>query len=192
MSNTRAAKILTILLFSIVTPLAFMAFFVIGGPGSSTLPTLSAEDQTATLCSVGTIPGKEYVMLFEVFGTPTPDPLISVAVLPTDTPTPGLVATPVGDVTRGQELFNGLAACIACHRVDNDEVNIGPSLKSVAQRASTRLPNTSAETYLRQSILNPNDYLVDGMVAGVMPTTYNQTLTLGQLQDIITYLLTLR
>jgi CobQ-like glutamine amidotransferase family enzyme len=71
-------------------------------------------------------------------------------------------------------------------------VNIGPSLKSVAQRASTRLPNTSAETYLRQSILNPNDYLVDGMVAGVMPTTYNQTLTLGQLQDIITYLLTLR
>lgn len=190
MSNKRAAKILAIILFSMVTPLAFMAFFVLGGPGNAA-PTLSPEDLTATLCSVGTIPGKEYVMLFEVFGTPTPDPLISVASLPTNTPTPGLIATPVGDAARGQELFNGLGACVACHRVDADVVNVGPPLLGIAQRAAARIPNLDVETYLRDSILNPNSYLVEGMAAGLMPTTYNQTLTLGQLQDIITYLLTL-
>ena len=44
---------------------------------------------------------------------------------------------------------------------------------------------------MRQAILKPNEYVVEGYI-DVMPQTFNITLTDQQIEDVIAYLLTLR
>lgn len=46
--------------------------------------------------------------------------------------------------------------------------------------------------YIHHSIVAPNDYVVAGYPAGIMPQTYGETLNDEQLMHIVAYLLTLR
>jgi len=70
-------------------------------------------------------------------------------------------------------------------------VLVGPSLAGVATRAQTRVPGLSAEAYLRQSILDPNAYVVEGFAEGQMLTNLGEILTPGQVDDLVAYLLAL-
>jgi nitric oxide reductase subunit C len=103
----------------------------------------------------------------------------------------------VGDAVAGRALFHqttiGQApACSACHSTEPGKVIIGPSLAGVAERAGQRIPNVSAVDYLRQSILEPNRYVVEGFSAGVMYQHFEDALTDTQVDDLIAYLLTLK
>ena len=100
-----------------------------------------------------------------------------------------------GDATRGRELFNapavaGQAGCTACHSLEPDVTLVGPSLAGVATRAAQRVPGMSAAEYLKQSLLDPNAYVVEGFPKGVMPTY--DGLSEQELQDLIAFLLTLK
>ncbi len=120
----------------------------------------------------------------------------------------GLTVTlPTGDAARGQQLFaqqvkqaNGLnAPCTACHSLTPGEIKVGPSLAGVATRAATREPGKTAEQYIRESIQQPNAYIVpdDPKFKGangksVMPEGLGNSMSPQDLADLIAYLLTLK
>ena len=98
------------------------------------------------------------------------------------------------------------AGCGACHEiagVPGAEGQIGPSLSELGRVAQERLQSaeytgsaTTAEEYIRESIVDPNAYTVSECpggpcVAGQMPTTYGQTLTPEQLEAVVAYLVSL-
>jgi cytochrome c len=127
--------------------------------------------------------------------TATPEP---TEVPPTATVEPTEEAAAVGDAEAGQALFVaggdlslGALACSTCHNVDNPNTLIGPSLQGVAERAGTRVAGEDAVTYLHQSIVDPNAYVVEGFAPGLMPQVYGDAFTEDQINDLVAYLLTL-
>ena len=110
---------------------------------------------------------------------------------------PAPVSGAAGDAAQGEELFKqtligSQPGCISCHSLEPDKVLVGPSMAGVANRAGSRVAGESAEEYLRQSILSPDAYTVDGFSAGLMPAGLANELSDQQLDDIVAYLLTLK
>ena len=135
---------------------------------------------------------------------PTATPTLPPTPTPTAAPTETLEAPPaLGDPARGEQLFtagkDAAPACTTCHFVDQDMVLIGPSMVGIASRAAERVPGLSAEEYLRQSILEPNAYLVPNTEANVfaagntslMFQNYADFLTEQDVNDLVAYMLTL-
>jgi hypothetical protein len=60
----------------------------------------------------------------------------------------------------------------------------------MAGTAATRVSGLSAEEYIRESIITPTAFLVEGF-SPVMPTTLGTDLTPQQIDDVIAFLLTL-
>ena len=111
------------------------------------------------------------------------------------------VSTPMsapitGDVERGAQLFaqgrDEAPPCLTCHRVVSGQVgfSIGPNLAGIAERAGTQVAGLSAAEYLRQSILEPERYIVSGY-RDIMYPDYSAYLTEQNIQDLVVYLLTL-
>ncbi len=130
-------------------------------------------------------------------------PLLASCVIFWDTFTPitqmpaPTVAT--GDAGRGEILFSdmggGVVSCIACHAVQTGGLfrpgrTIGPTLADISQQASERIANLSAEEYIRQSILDPGSYVVEGY-ENLMFANYGQFLSEEDLLDLIAYLFSL-
>jgi mono/diheme cytochrome c family protein len=110
------------------------------------------------------------------------------------TPASGTAETlPQGDGSRGAQLFtqsvNGAPTCSSCHTLDGT-VLVGPSLQGFAERAATRIANTSAMEYAYSSIVQPAAYTVSGF-GNSMYNQYAQRLSPQEIADLITYLLTL-
>jgi mono/diheme cytochrome c family protein len=108
---------------------------------------------------------------------------------------PRTASLPVaGDrVVLGERIFTGTAevlsiSCATCHQIGRDAT--GPDLAGVATRAAGRVSGLTTEEYLRQSILRPQAYLVEGWPP-VMPSFEGQ-MTEEQLQALIAYLMTLK
>lgn len=127
--------------------------------------------------------------------TMTPEPPIAT---PTDEPTPTEepVQAPSGDADNGKILFNEISpqtgfSCAICHNVAVPEQIIGPSMLNIKDVAGTRVEGLSAYEYLHESIVNPNEFVVEGFVAGVMPQNWSDAFDESQIDDIIAYLLTL-
>ena len=83
------------------------------------------------------------------------------------------------------------AGCRICHSLDEGVRLVGPSFYGVATRAAVRIPGVSAEDYLRQSILDPNAYVVEEYPAGQMVPNLGEILTEQQVDDLIAFLMTL-
>lgn len=103
----------------------------------------------------------------------------------------------VGDAKAGEALFNQAVivdqpGCNTCHSLTPDTVIVGPSLAGVATRAETRVSGESAEEYLRQSILDPNAYVVEGFQPGVMVQVWAEKLTPEEVDNVVAFLLTLK
>lgn len=65
---------------------------------------------------------------------------------------------------RGKEVFasRGCGACHALAAVPGATGTVGPELNTLGTRAAQRRPSMSAEAYLRESIQNPNAFVVPG------------------------------
>ncbi|RMF50249.1 MAG: hydrogenase iron-sulfur subunit [Anaerolineae bacterium] len=101
------------------------------------------------------------------------------------------------DPEAGRRLFyeNSLgtnAGCRICHSLEPGVRLVGPSLAGVATRAATRVPGMSAEEYLRQSILEPDAYVVEGYPAGQMVPHLGDILSKEQVDDLVAFLMTLK
>jgi hypothetical protein len=69
---------------------------------------------------------------------------------------------------------------------------VGPSFAGIGNRAENRVPGLSAEEYLRQSILEPDAYIVEGYPSGLMVPNLGETLTDAQIDDLVAFLMTLK
>jgi cytochrome c2 len=111
-----------------------------------------------------------------------------------------------GDAERGARLFATLP-CASCHDVTRPWPggDICPNLGNIATEA-TRIVRSreyrgrarTAAEYIRESIVNPNAYIVPGAMyrtaegQSVMPKDFGQTLKAPELDDLVAYLLTRR
>lgn len=93
---------------------------------------------------------------------------------------------PPGDAARGATLFTDLG-CVACHSLDGTQI-VGPTAQGIGERAAGRIEGYSAEQYLRESILLPCNYVVEGFTC-VMPQNFGERLEAQDLADLIAYLL---
>ena len=97
-----------------------------------------------------------------------------------------VLPAPSGDqlVARGRDLFRA-KGCAACHF----DLQSGPNLTNLEQRAGKTKDDLSAEEYVRESIVAPSAYKSSGgNVAGEMPTL---PVNAAELTALIAYLLTL-
>ena len=133
-------------------------------------------------------------MTASVPGAPSAPTAASVA-----TPAPSAsqpVASGKGDVANGEKLFasNG---CAACHSFKEGEKLIGPSLYHIGQAAANIIKDSSyqgraktAEDYIRESIVEPNLYIVPGFSAGIMLQDFGAKLNAQNIDDLVAFLMT--
>lgn len=134
--------------------------------------------------------GRRYV------DAPTPT---SSVFQPTKTPPPVSAAQQnlQALVEQGDTLFHKMYtevgfACETCHFVDQEAQKIGPGLLNVGTRADSRIAGEPAETYLKNSILHPNDFVVDGFTPNLMPQSYQDLLSDEEVDALVAYLMTLK
>jgi len=111
-----------------------------------------------------------------------------------------------GDAERGAQLFQTLP-CASCHDVTHPWPGgaVCPNLGNVASEAAriVRAPDyhgraRDAAGYIRESIVDPNAYIVPGPSyrqadgTSVMPKDFATTLTPAQIDDLVAFLLTHR
>lgn len=150
------------------------------GGGSPAMPTWSdkfdgplRDDQIRAVAA--------YIMNFEPY---------ALGLVPTSAP----LAQPIDEsdpAALGLATFNQ-AGCVACHTVSGiSTAVVGPVLDGIASRAGDTVAGLSAEEYIRQSILEPNAYIVEGFQENIMLQTFSDTLSDEQVASLITFLLTL-
>jgi mono/diheme cytochrome c family protein len=122
----------------------------------------------------------------------TSAPTIDQSAAPTTQPQAALP----GDPANGQVLFNELQpqagfACATCHRVDSEDKLIGPGLLNISQHTEHFPAGQNAEVYIRTSITDPGSYVVPDYPDMLMPRIYSQIFTEQEINDLVSYLLTL-
>ena len=120
---------------------------------------------------------------------------------------PGARPTTAADnpIALGESLFLTVTpACNACHSVAPGVNMAGPTLAGVGARAVQIIETPEyqgdaqdAESYIRESIVEPNAHLVPGAMysagsTSFMPDTYGQDLTEEQIEQLVAYLASLR
>jgi len=132
---------------------------------------------------------------------PTPPPAPAAATSSSSTAVPPADEDTVA--VDGEALFNGLATiegyvgCITCHTTDSGAgISLGPSLAGIALRAGERIPDLSAEEYLRQSVIAHDDFVVEGYEPGMVSVVlsgrqFGEILSEEQIEALVEFLSTL-
>jgi cytochrome c oxidase subunit 2 len=95
----------------------------------------------------------------------------------------------------GKELINN-NGCTGCHSTDGSKL-VGPSFKGINGRVEKITINNSLkeiivdDEYLKSSILKPNEAIVEGYYAGVMPS-FENVLSDKEIEAIIDYIKTIK
>lgn len=98
---------------------------------------------------------------------------------------------PTEPVAAGRYWFSRPPAnCATCHSLEPDVIIVGPSLAGIATRAGTRVAGLSAESYIRQSILSPGDFVVSGF-PDAMARNLGDVLNSDQINSLVAFLMTL-
>jgi nitric oxide reductase subunit C len=108
-------------------------------------------------------------------------------------------------IAQGQSLFRRTPpGCFACHSTAPGVNLVGPSLATIATTAAQRVKSTDyhgkatdAAGYIRESIMEPNAYVVTGPTfssngQSLMPTTFGTLLQPAQIDALVAYLMTLK
>jgi mono/diheme cytochrome c family protein len=102
--------------------------------------------------------------------------------------TGALASAGLAQANTGEQIFQA-AGCASCHRLAKAGATgtVGPSLEDLASAAGQREPGKSPEDYLRESIVEPDAFTVQGFQQGAMPA-FDQ-LDDEQLKMLVDYLL---
>jgi len=108
----------------------------------------------------------------------------------TPTTTAAVTTSTTIDASPGAVLYNepirGFPSCLSCHVSDRDLRTVGPSVIEMARDAGRRIPAMSGDEYLRESILEPDAYVLDGFREGEMPIA---ELTGAEVDLLVDYIL---
>ncbi len=108
-----------------------------------------------------------------------------------------------GNAQNGQKLFTAgkgsAPACSGCHSTQAGVKLVGPSLANIATEAGNIIkdPNYKGKakdpaSYIRESIADPNAYVVQGYAPNVMYQNYGKDLSGQEIDDLVAYLMTLK
>ena len=89
----------------------------------------------------------------------------------------------------GQELFaervvGSNPGCVTCHSLQEGITIVGPS----RYRVVSPVAGMSNHDYVRESILDPDQYIVDGFSAGQMSSGWGDYLTEDQIESLVVLL----
>ncbi|HET9983094.1 MAG TPA: c-type cytochrome [Longimicrobiales bacterium] len=167
------------------------------------MPTLNLSDREIDEL----IAFLDWVSHIDTQGWPPRPILVSGAAIPG---TAALGAAPpqpasTDPVALGEALFRRTPpGCFACHSTAPGVNLVGPSLANAATTAAQRVKSPDyhgqakdAEGYLRESILDPNAYVVQGPTfssggRSLMPADFARTLEPRQVDELVAYLMTLK
>ena len=109
-------------------------------------------------------------------------------------------AAAVGDPERGRQIWDDGAdtvlsgGCSNCHSLDGSEEpgesRRAPTFQGISERAGDRVPGLFAEEYLRESIVDPAAYSVEGYFADGMPKGFEILLSEEDIDSLVAFLLT--
>jgi cytochrome c2 len=113
---------------------------------------------------------------------------VAAAATPTAGPATAAAATPSPAGTSGPALVQKWG-CVTCHNFDKPDKLIGPSLWDIGARKDAN--------YIRESILDPDAYVVEGFPAGLMKGTldgngFYQQASVQDLNTLVNYLISLK
>ncbi len=98
-------------------------------------------------------------------------------------------------VKQGETLFNkthigknNVMGCVACHSVAAGQQIVGPSLAGLKDRAAYMVEGKSAEAYIKQSIINPDAFIVEGFMPATMFSHYKTELSSEEIDALVAYL----
>ncbi len=87
----------------------------------------------------------------------------------------------------GKSVFESAeGGCLACHGLGRAGLR-APDLAGIGSQAAERIPGRSAEDYIRESLVNPCAYVVEGYDC-IMPQTLQQTLGPAKISALIAFL----
>lgn len=92
-----------------------------------------------------------------------------------------------------QELFVSMG-CSGCHNLDAPQTDsergpVGPNLANLPETAGSKIEGLSAEEYVYQSIVAPNDYINEGYAAGIMPANFTDRMNEVEIDSLVAWLL---
>lgn len=88
-----------------------------------------------------------------------------------------------------ERVIGGAPGCVTCHSMDDGVILVGPSLFGLAERAASRVPDVTAEDYVRQSIIEPDAFVVPGFASGQMVGDWAEKLSDQQIESLVVLLL---
>ncbi len=166
---------------------------LIDGESVARKPVSTAGDTAVGLVDVAADPGDHRIAVVLHEGANTPTVLFDgnasigagqrLVIEAVDEPAPPGVAD-------GREVFedNNRGGCGICHSIKPGDNGIGPSLAGIGTRAGETVAGLDADAYLRQSILDPDAYIVGGYRAGQMLPFYDERLSAEDLDALVLYL----
>ncbi len=83
--------------------------------------------------------------------------------------------------------------CAACHTIEGlagAVGTVGPELSHIATVAGQRISSLTAEEYIKQSVIDPGAFVVEGY-GGLMPSAIRDIMIDKEFEALIDYLLTL-
>lgn len=87
----------------------------------------------------------------------------------------------------GEEVFESSeGGCLTCHAIGREGLR-APDLAGIGAEAAERVPDQSAEMYLRQAIVDPCAHIVEGYDC-IMPQTLLQTLGEAKVTALVAFL----
>lgn len=92
-----------------------------------------------------------------------------------------------------QALFVSMG-CAGCHNLDQPQTAdnrgpVGPNLGNLPELAGSFVPGEDATTYVHNSIVNPNAYVVEGYMAGIMPQNFADRMSTEEIDALVAWLL---
>ena len=135
------------------------------------------------------------ITLFDNFDIGNPPPVLAAPAPPPEViivPPVGPSTEPGGGATDGPSIFvsRGCGGCHTIEGVPGAVGIIGPALDGVATRAETRMAGLSAEEYIRQSVEQPEAFVIEGYDNVMQPL--RGMMTDDEFDILVEYLLTLR
>ncbi|MBV7337901.1 c-type cytochrome [Chloroflexi bacterium TSY] len=98
-----------------------------------------------------------------------------------------------GEIRAPQDLWVSLG-CSGCHMLDQDQTAdnrgpVGPHQRNLYERAGDRVEGLSAEEYVYQSIVNPNDYVVESYLPNIMPPNFAEKMSEEEIRGLAQWML---
>ena len=120
--------------------------------------------------------------------TDAEDPWNNV-VVPMDEAAAAAASAPAGPQPP-QALFVSMG-CGGCHAIDPNSTSTmtGPNLGKLPEVAATRKPDTTAEAYVHESIVNPGAFVVENFQPGLMPPNFAERMSEEEINSLVAWLL---